>query len=135
RAWRQRHQLRSPAATRVWLFQIAANIWRDRLRRSRSPVARAGSIEGNELARTYSPDKLACDQDQLKQALVALDSLPARQREVLYLNACEEMNSADIADVLEISPDAVKANLSLARKRMRELCYQLETIPANEPVQ
>ena len=48
-----------------------------------------------------------------------MDSLPARQRQVLYLSAIEELTHADIARVLGISADAVKANLSLARKAMR----------------
>ena len=43
RAWRRRDRLRDERAARVWLFRIAANLWRDQLRRGRSPVARAGS--------------------------------------------------------------------------------------------
>ena len=49
-----------------------------------------------------------------------MDTLPARQREVLYLATCEELSLMEVADVLEITPAAAKASLSLARKRMRE---------------
>jgi len=130
RAWRQRNQLRTPASMRIWLFRIASNLWRDRLRRNRSPIAQASSLDSSEPTRRCLPDKLASEKDELKQALAALDSLPARQREVLYLNTCEEMTSAEIAELLEISRDAVKANLSLARKRMRELVRETEPNPA-----
>src|SRR5205823_15077281 len=50
RAWRQRDRLRDQRAARVWLFRITANLWRDHLRRGRSPVARAGPLGGTEPA-------------------------------------------------------------------------------------
>ena len=58
-------------------------------------------------------------------ALEAMAELPPRQREVLYLGACEGMPTAEIGEVLGVSADAVKANLSLARKRMRVRLHDL----------
>jgi RNA polymerase sigma-70 factor (ECF subfamily) len=121
RAWPARGRLRDQQAMRVWLFRIAANIWRDRLRRGRSPIAQAEPLGGTELCRQPLPERVAAQRDEAQQARQALNSLPPRQREVLYLNACEELTAAEIADVLDLSREAVKANLSLARKRMREL--------------
>lgn len=120
RAWRQRGRLRDPGAARVWLFRIAANLWRDRLRRGRSPVARAGPLEDTQPDPTHSPERLAAGREELARALEALDELPPRQRDVLYLSACEGLNTAAVAAVLGISPAAVKASLSLARKKLRE---------------
>lgn len=128
RAWRCRHELRNPAAVRVWLFRITANLWHDRLRRQQSPIAQAQGLSGNELGAPIAPDFLPTVRDELSFVLAALDQLPARQREVLYLSACEEMSSAEVAEVLGITSDSAKANLSLARKRMREIC---EPHPAN----
>ena len=48
-----------------------------------------------------------------------MDELPPRQRQVLYLATCEQMTNSEVANVLELSEAAVKANLSLARKEMR----------------
>jgi RNA polymerase sigma-70 factor (ECF subfamily) len=121
RAWPARARLRDERALRVWLFRIAANLWRDRLRRDRSPIARAGPLAGNEIGEQASPERIAAGKDELSRTLDALNALPPRQREVLYLNACEELTSAEIAEILAMSRGAVKANLSLARKRMREL--------------
>jgi RNA polymerase sigma factor (sigma-70 family) len=53
--------------------------------------------------------------------------LPDRQRQVLYLHACEDLSLAEIAEVLEISHSAVKSSLAVARKRMRQLHSQRET--------
>jgi RNA polymerase sigma-70 factor (ECF subfamily) len=120
RAWRRRDSLRDPAAGSGWLFRIAVNLWRDLLRRQRSPVSRAGPLPELACARWPNPEQALAHREELVQALHALDSLPARQREVLYLCACEGLKAAEIARVLDVSRDAVKANLSLARKKMRE---------------
>jgi RNA polymerase sigma-70 factor (ECF subfamily) len=119
RAWRHRGRLRDPRAARVWLFRITANLWRDRLRRGRSPVARAGPLPDTAPGRAEPPERLAAGREELGRALAALAALPPRQREVLYLSACEGLTPAEIAAVLGISPAAAKASLSLARKTMR----------------
>ena len=120
RAWRQRGRLRDARAARVWLFRIAANLWRDRLRRGRSAVARAAPLEGSEPGPAPPPERLAAGREELGLALEALAALPPRQREVLYLSACEGLAPSEVGEVLGISADAAKASLSLARKRMRQ---------------
>jgi RNA polymerase sigma-70 factor (ECF subfamily) len=120
RAWRQRDTLRDSGASRAWLFRITANLWRDLLRRQRSPVARAGPLVEAPQQCWHSADQVLAGREELQLALQALESLPPRQREVLYLSACEGMKVAEIAKILDISPDAIKASLSLARKKMRD---------------
>jgi RNA polymerase sigma-70 factor (ECF subfamily) len=119
RACRARHRLRDPEAARVWLLRIARNAWRDRVRRERRRPERADASLDEHQANTVLPDQAAIDKEEVRRALEAMDSLPGRQREVLYLHACEQLSLAQIAEVLQISPDAVKASLSLARKKMR----------------
>ena len=119
RAWRGRKRLRDPDALRVWLFKIAVNLWRDRARRVRRAPQPADSPMDDPESRSVSPVEQALQREDVARALAAIDSLPPRQREVLYLHACEELTIAQIAEVLQVSPAAVKSSLSLARKRMR----------------
>jgi RNA polymerase sigma-70 factor (ECF subfamily) len=119
RAWRQRDRLREEGTALVWLFKITANLWRDQLRRGRSPVARAQPLPGDNLGRAQTPEQLVSEREELDRALAAMAELPDRQRQVLYLSACQGLASAEIGAILGISADAVKANLSLARKKMR----------------
>src|SRR5262249_8919436 len=121
RAWRRRGRLRDERALRVWLYRIAANLWRDRLRRGRSPVAQAESLIDCERGDEPMADRLLAGKEELSRALAAMNALPGRQRQVLYLIACEEMSAAEVGEVLGISTDAVKASLSLARKQVRQL--------------
>lgn len=120
RAWRHRGRLRDERAARGWLFRIAANVWRDRLRSGRSPIARAAPLDATAPAPARPVEHQAAGKEELARALAALDALPPRQRDVLYLTACEGLSAAEVAAVLGISPDAAKASLSLARKKMRE---------------
>jgi RNA polymerase sigma-70 factor (ECF subfamily) len=121
RAWPQLDRLREPSAMRVWLFRITANLWSDQLRRRRLAVAMPQPLIGDQVSRSPGPDVLSADREQAAQAVDALECLPARQRDVLYLNACEDLSASEIAEVLGISVDATKASLSLARKKMRQL--------------
>jgi RNA polymerase sigma-70 factor (ECF subfamily) len=122
RAWGRHTQLRNASSARVWLFRIAVNLWRDQLRRRRSPVARAKELDEDCVQQQQSAPDIACArQEEVELARQALDQLPDRQRQVLYLHACEQMTLAEIADVCGISADAVKASLSVARKKVREL--------------
>jgi len=125
RAWRHRGRLRDERATRVWLFRITANLWRDLIRRNRSPVARADTLgdQGKSEIPDRSalpPERTTTGKEELARALEVMKDLPSRQREVLYLSAFEGLASAEIADVLAMTREAVKASLSLARKKMRE---------------
>jgi RNA polymerase sigma-70 factor (ECF subfamily) len=120
RAWRQRGRLRDPRAFQVWLFRIAVNLWNDQLRRGRSPVASASPLAGDETGQAQPADRLVAGREELECALRVMAALPPRQREVLYLSACEGLSSCEVAEILGISTDAAKANLALARKKVRQ---------------
>jgi RNA polymerase sigma-70 factor (ECF subfamily) len=120
RAWSRRQQLKDSRAERVWLFRIAANIWRDELRKRRSPAAKMFSLPDEATGSEPTPDHQADARESLAHALELLDGLPVRQRTVLYLIAIEGLSSSEVGNILGINANAVKVNLSLARKRMRE---------------
>jgi RNA polymerase sigma-70 factor, ECF subfamily len=120
RAWKRRDQLKEGRAVRVWLLKIAANLWTDELRRSRSSAAPVSMPEVETACDAVTPDRMAQAKESLEQALRLLDSLPVRQRTVLYLTAVEELSLSEVADVLGIDKNTAKVHLSLARKKMRE---------------
>lgn len=122
RAWRERASLRDRERTRVWLFRICANLWKDDRRRQRvrrAALERRGA-EGSMPAVTFSsvPSE---QREEVQRVLDAMARLPDRQREVLHLAACEQLTPLEIAEVLGLAPGAVRASLSLARQRVRRL--------------
>jgi RNA polymerase sigma-70 factor (ECF subfamily) len=109
-------KLREARATRVWLLRIATNLWTDHLRKARFEPR---LLETEPRCPRRLPGQASDDRENVRLALAAMDELPPRQRQVLYLVTCEELSHAEVAEILGIGVAAVKANLSLARKEMR----------------
>jgi RNA polymerase sigma-70 factor (ECF subfamily) len=128
RAWKHRHRLRDQRKARVWLFTIAANLWRDQARRALRSHAQATPALEDRPDTNVSPDRQLMNRDDAKRAMDAMDRLPSRQREVIYLHTCESLSLEEVAEVLQISYNSVKSNLSLARRTMRreleDLCTE-----------
>lgn len=116
RGWRQRAKLREPAAARVWLLRIATNLHRDGLRVAKPTTTLAFEPTCGSLG----AERRLEQRETVNAVVSALDELPARQRQVIHLVTIEQLSHDDAAAVLEISVDALKASLSLARRTMRE---------------
>lgn len=107
-------------AVRTWLFTVLRNVLRDRLRHEavRRRVTSDQAVE-QVPSKTISAEHAAILSEEVTMRLSDLDRLPERQRSVLYLSACEELSHDQIARVLGISTQAVKASLSVARQQIR----------------
>ncbi len=119
RAWRRKHRLRQPEAARTWLLRIAANAWRDQLRRAARRLA-SRSEDSSEPIDEDSPEQILQQREELGEVLLEIDQLPPRQRQVLYLSAFEDLSQKEIARVLGINRSAVKSSLAVARATLRE---------------
>jgi RNA polymerase sigma-70 factor (ECF subfamily) len=122
RAWKCRGRLRDPRAARSWLLRIATNVWSDQLRKTRADPA---VLESEPPCSRRPAAQVFADQENVRLALEAMDQLPQRQRQVLYLITCEQLSHEEVAEVLEIGVAAVKSNLCIARKAMRTRLKQL----------
>lgn len=132
RVYRTRKKYRPKAKFATWLFTIANNLALNALRSRRRkptvplPVQDSGPL-GPRPAEQLVADSQAVPTRQLAQSELAdvirkaLDELNERQRLAVVLNKFEDMNYADIADVMGLSTKAVKSLLSRARSRLREV--------------
>jgi RNA polymerase sigma-70 factor, ECF subfamily len=134
RMYRARKTYRPEAKFATWLFTIAhrlaATAMRDRFRRHEvalplddsSPVG-VHQAAGKALqASSGQMPARQLDKAEMRDIVrMALDSLQARQRMAVLLNKFEGMSYAEIAVVMELSPQAVKSLLSRAREHLREV--------------
>lgn len=120
RAWQRCHQIKDRKAIRTWLFRIAVNLARDEFRRQKSSLPHSNDLMENLNCPDPPPDAVAESNDELNYSARLLDSLPTRQRMVLFLVAVQDLSLADVCRVLDINMNTAKVNLCLARKRMRE---------------
>jgi RNA polymerase sigma factor (sigma-70 family) len=125
-AWRRRGDLRRPDAARAWLFTIAKNLWNDWLRRKSRRPKLIEPLQDDHQSAAVAADRELIVREDLRRVLDAMAALPERQREVLYLRACEELSLSEIAAVLGISLEAAKASLCEGRKRLRRQFRELD---------
>jgi len=131
RVYRTRKKYTPKAKFSTWLFTIANNLalnaLRDRQRRPVLPlVVRDSGPLGPRPTETIAPARDEPPAHGLQQQELAdvirraLDGLSERQRVAIVLNKFEDMNYADIADVMDLTTKAVKSLLSRARAKLRE---------------
>lgn len=124
RAYERIGQLQSEGAAKSWLFQILANLWKDQLKRKRVNVVDSDELEFS----TGRHDDKMIQQEAFDGLVRLMQTLPGKQRSVLFLSAVEQMSHGEISELLGMTANAVKANLSVARKVMREKIMNQEKL-------
>jgi RNA polymerase sigma-70 factor (ECF subfamily) len=117
----------------TWLFTIAnnaaANALRARSRRREINLELEGSgavgvtpLEAMVLASSGQIPARQAEKVEMRDVVrLALGALNDRQRLAVLLNKFEGMSYADIAETMELSPQAIKSLLSRARVNLREV--------------
>ena len=78
-----------------------------------------GNIEGGQ-----TPDVKLQEKESLKETINIIDRLPKLQQAVMRMRHLEEMTIEEIAQLIGCNPEAVRMNLSRARKRIKELFFE-----------
>jgi len=108
----------------TWLYRVTANLCTDRLRRKRG-------VGLDEVDEPLDPSPSVSDQLQTRERMNALQAglqtLPERQRQAVILRHIEGLANPEIAEILEISTEAVE---SLTARGKRALAQALA--PARE---
>src|SRR5262249_15135628 len=123
------YRARSKFAT--WLFTIANNLALNHLRaRRRNPVVRFETHDSGPLGPRPAEQLLhdsgtqpvrRIQQEELAGVIrQALEQVNERQRMAVILNKYEDLNYAEIADVMGLTVKAVKSLLCRARSNLRE---------------
>ncbi len=124
RVIRSQHRLAQVRNMKTWLGRIAWTAALDR-RAGRKVVSSAAQPLGEELLAEV-PDRAAAQDEQLagKQMLQLLQrlvaGLPEDLRQALELSTVEELNSAEIAEVMNIPEASVRTRLLRARRLLKE---------------
>lgn len=130
-AYRSFDRFRGDAQVYTWLYQIAVNHCRNRLkRRGRERAVHAESLdaprEGDEEAApreiadtTHAPHTVLEEKEMRKRILEAVASLPPDYREVVVLREMQGLAYNEIAAATGLSLENVKTRLSRARAMLR----------------
>ena len=135
RVFRARKSYQPSAKFSTWLFAIANNVAFNQLRRQRRKPEMQFGGEANETRSPagYDPAEAMAagseflparqlDKSELRDMVhLAIEALNERQRMAVLLNRFEGMNYAEIANVMGLSPQAVKSLLCRAHVQLRDL--------------
>jgi RNA polymerase sigma-70 factor, ECF subfamily len=117
RAWRKRRQLdRRRGTPRAWLFGIARNAALDELRRRSRLVSGPEEPAIDPETPSHDPADAAVDRTLLIQAL---DSLTAREREMVALKFFAGLTNGEIASVIRTSESNAGTRLHRAIEKLR----------------
>ena len=131
-AFRSIHRFEGNAQLSTWLHRIVVNASLMKLRtRRRKPEQSIedllpGYLEDGHFERPASPwrteDLDPAEQRELRELVLrSIHSLPEGHRNVLLLRDIENLDTEEAAELLQISPGAVKTRLHRARQALREL--------------
>lgn len=116
-----------PEQALPWTYGVArhclANAERG-VRRQHRLTARIAAVD--------PPQESAPDQADLAFVTAALDQLPVADAELLRLWAWEDLGPAEIAAVLDISPNAASIRLHRAREKLRTVLRKQDRGPGHE---
>lgn len=127
RVWQQREKFKAGAEFRPWVFAIAVNLARNRLRwwRRRPEVAleewsETPTAEGGGRRTEPTTGSAALEREERAVAVrEAIAALPMDLREALVLFEYEEMSHAEIAEAVGATPKAVETRIARAREKLR----------------
>jgi RNA polymerase sigma-70 factor (ECF subfamily) len=128
---------RGEAELDAWIFKIAANLYRKRLRwgaaekRAGTTVALDGAAVSSSAdllddgpaaipAGGSMPDSRVLDQERARLLRAAVETLPGQMRNCLILRVYHDLKYREIAMAMRISIETVKAHLFQARQRIKE---------------
>lgn len=112
---------RPEAAFATWLYRIAHNRLADHWRalQHRPPAPDNADERTERVPDPDTPERQLSDFEQRRRLQLALDELPAEQREVILLRLEQELTLEEIGEVTGVGRETVKSRLRYAMDKLR----------------
>lgn len=118
RLWARKDRLEELKSIEAFAMTITKNLSLDKLK---SKGYRLDDLtERNEEIMNITPYKSLELNDSYKKVLKIIDTLPEQQRLIIHMRDIEEYDFDEIADIMKLSVNTIRVNLSRARKKVRE---------------
>ena len=118
RLWNRREQLSQYKSLEAFSITITKNLCLDRLKSKRNKTDEL--TERNEQTERLNPATTMELNDSYRMINNLINRLPEQQRMIIQLRDIEGYEYAEIAEMLKTNENAVRVNLSRARKKIRD---------------
>ncbi len=118
-------QKQIPRPVKPVMLRIARNLLIDRIRRAQVvPIDMVADVEalGSSLEEP-GPERVLAARDNLRRVQAALDRLPPRAREVIFMKQVEGLSRREIAAHLGITEETVKWHLATGMSALADIFY------------
>jgi len=121
--WFMRSELYRYNSVAALSYMITKNLSLNHLKTARRKREKLPEIS---VSREESPPDLQLqEKESLKNVMSIIDRLPGLQQAVIKMRHLEGMEIAEIAQLTGSTPEAVRMSLSRARKRIKELFFEM----------
>lgn len=118
----------------TWLFQVSANVYKNAVRSQTTQKRDAPEVSWDEAtssalgedgsvlweAREDGPLEDLLQDERSRMLYLAMQELPPQMRRCVELRVSRDMKYREIADLMDVSIDTVKAHLFQARQQLRK---------------
>ena len=118
-----------PQAPKAFLFATARHLMTDRIRRKRIvSIDSVGDLDAlNVMVEDISPEQRISGYEELRRLAEAIDRLPPRCREVVWLRRVDELAQKDVAVRLGITQKVVEKHVMKGMKLLAAALFRTES--------
>ena len=120
--WNKRLELEQYRSIEAFAMTLTHNICMDMWRAKRTDTLSLDLVQ--TATPTGTPERLLEIKDEIRLMHEIIDSLPPLQRTIMRMKDIEEYESDEIAEITGCSAEAIRSNLSRARKKVRDIYLQ-----------
>jgi len=122
--WNIRGQLHEYRSVEALAVKMTHNVCMDAWRKKRTRVLSIDQVTLPHQS-TITPEQLLEEKDEMHLMCRIVDSLPPLQQTILRMKDIEEYETTEIAEITGCSSEAIRSNLSRARKKVRDIYLQM----------
>ncbi len=118
RLWSRKDHLHEYKSIEAFAMTITKNLCLDKLKSKRNKTDEL--TEKHEKMDDLTPHRKLELSESYEKIQMIINTLPEQQRMIIHLRDIEEYEYEEIAEVMNLSPNTIRVNLSRARKKVKE---------------
>ena len=119
RLWSRKEQLNEYKSIEAFAMTITKNLCLDKLKSKRNKTDEL--TEKHEKMEELTPHTKLELSESFEKIQLIINTLPEQQRMIIHLRDIEEYDFEEIAEIMNLSMNTIRVNLSRARKKVREI--------------